>query len=719
MVESVIKRSVLGLLVGLGLANPGLAQLSADGTRAVVVVDPTRSDSMYLANYYKAARNIPDANLLYLEPHTQNYTNFTMSNAPALIGTLDYRNIADHADFVVLMPTGLFRLPASGLVTDGCVSVNHFAISSAFTISRVQDEILAGVSVGKPNGFFSLSQNPARFSSQTRYFQGSPSTSTAARRYYIGGLLGYPGQRGNTVQEMLDLIDRSTLVDGTRPAGTFYFMETTDVNRSGPRDPAYPSITANINALGGGASHLMAVLPDGQPDCLGIMTGWATPDIVGGSFTLLPGSFGDHLTSFAGNFATDSQTKMSQWITKGASGSLGAVEEPCNYAGKFPRAHIHRNYFLGMTLGEAYFRSASFLPFQMLLYGDPLTRPFAHIPAVTVPDAPAGTVSGIITITPSATTTNPGAAINTVDLLIDGVLDQTLASGIPFQIDTTQLADGHHELRVIANDDSTMETPGLWVGSMMVNNQNLSLSLSPNVAVGDLDTAFDLSVAATGAAVQRIDLLHNGRIVATTTNASDTLTVFGQNLGAGPVKVSSRVTFADGRTAIAMPIDLDIAFVTAAPTGPVPVTYSYERTVFDNRSFVIEFPASFVDDPSSASYTVVTGPTQASIAPGAAGNPYRVLTPQAGASGADSITFRVSTPSGISTNTTISIQYTTGPLDGCIADLDNNGVVDVLDFFAFVALFNLSHPLADLNNDGNIDVLDFFLFVQAFNIGCV
>ncbi len=54
----------------------------------------------------------------------------------------------------------------------------------------------------------------------------------------------------------------------------------------------------------------------------------------------------------------------------------------------------------------------------------------------------------------------------------------------------------------------------------------------------------------------------------------------------------------------------------------------------------------------------------------------------------------------------------------CLVDFTNDGVVDVLDFFAFITLFQASDPAADLTGDGNIDVLDFFEFISLFNAGC-
>lgn len=710
------RSGLVGLVLGSGVAA-AMGGGSADNV--MLIVDPTDAESMYVANYYRAARGVPDENILYIKPHTNGYATFAASNSIGFQGELLNRDVRDHVDYILLMPNPRYRLGAAGLVSDACSPVSLFAVASCFTIAPFADEILGGrIPVTKPNWFFSSGSDPIAFDSSTKYFMGAPSQHPAAQRYFIGAQLGYTGQRGNTLDDILTMVDRSVAVDGTRPGGTFYFMETTDAARSEPRDPLYPATVQNIIDLGGSAELLMAVLPLGRHDAQGIMTGWATPNILGGDFTIQPGAFCDHLTSFAGTFDTASQTKMSEWIAKGASLTVGAVQEPCNYPGKFPRATIHTLIFQGMSLGEAYFRSAQFVPFQMLLYGDPVTRPFAYIPQVSVPDAPPGTVAGTITLSPLATTDNPAAGIAGLDLHVDGVLDSSILPGESFTLDTTLLADGWHEIRVIAFEDSPVKTQGRWIGSINVDNAGLSSAVSATPTAGDLDTAFRLDVSSSGGAVDRIDLLHNGRIVASVPGASGSVDLFGQNLGAGTVDVRARAHFADGSIAESAPVRLDVGFTSAGSPGPTPVAFSYERTVFDNQPFVVGFPASFVDDPSGATFTIVSGPSQATVAPGGGGLPYRILTPAQGAAGSDAITFHVQTPSGLSNDATVLITYVEGPLDGCIADIDGGGTVDVNDFFFFVVAFGLGDPAADLNQDGSIDVLDFFLFVQAFQAGC-
>ena len=108
---------------------------------------------------------------------------------------------------------------------------------------------------------------------------------------------------------------------------------------------------------------------------------------------------------------------------------MGAVQEPCNYSGKFPHARLHAHYLQGTSLGEAAFASLSFLPFQMLLYGDPLTQPFAMIPQVEVQGVPTAPVSGSVTITPQAVSPAPGTAIAHIDVFVDDTWVARTASG--------------------------------------------------------------------------------------------------------------------------------------------------------------------------------------------------------------------------------------------------------------------------------------------------
>jgi hypothetical protein len=50
------------------LALAGRALAGGSPENVLIIVNPGSAESMYVADYYKNARNIPDANVLYLEP---------------------------------------------------------------------------------------------------------------------------------------------------------------------------------------------------------------------------------------------------------------------------------------------------------------------------------------------------------------------------------------------------------------------------------------------------------------------------------------------------------------------------------------------------------------------------------------------------------------------------------------------------------------------------
>ncbi|MCA9272487.1 MAG: VCBS repeat-containing protein [Phycisphaerales bacterium] len=63
--------------------------------------------------------------------------------------------------------------------------------------------------------------------------------------------------------------------------------------------------------------------------------------------------------------------------------------------------------------------------------------------------------------------------------------------------------------------------------------------------------------------------------------------------------------------------------------------------------------------------------------------------------------------------------YIAGPWEpGCIADVNNDGVLSPADFSAWVAAFNAMAPGCDQNGDGACTPADFSAWVANFNAGC-
>ena len=709
-------RNTPGAILALTLAAaPALA--GGGPENLIMVVDPSNPTALHAANYYRDARNVPTFNTLPIEPGADNYTNFAAVNIPALLGTIDQRNIDDHTDFVLVMPGGQYRIDAPGLVSDSCSPISRFSIGGCYTSAFIADEILAGgMRQNENNRYYGLfTVDIPAFDSNTTYLSGSPSTSEFARRYLIGSMLGYTSNElGNTLEELLDMIDRAVAADGTHPSGTFYYMNNTaDPARNVRSNQWNPAVSA-LAAEGFSGEVINGTLPIGRHDALGVMSGFAFQNIDAADFTLLPGAFCDHLTSWAATFDNTAQVKLSQWIRKGAAGSVGTIEEPCNYPGKFPRAQIQLGYAMGMPFAEAAFRSLLFFPFQPLIYGDPLARPFAHIPQVSVPDAPAAPVSGGLTLTPEATTSHPTATIASFELLINGVSHGTIAPGESFNVNTRLLDEGAHDLRVLAYDSTSIKTVGRWVGQLDVDNTPHDASLAVNATTGNLVDPFQFTFSASGAPVQEVCLWHLGRIVAAGASTAP-LTVHGQMLGAGPALVEGEVLFTDGTTARTGAVQLDID-PSGAPFSTPPVAFGYSRTVSPLAPFVLELPTTHTEELDRPAWAVTNPPDQATLLNDSGA--YRVVQPDPGATGSDSMQFRMFTPTGQTSIVTITLNYQIPP--ACAADLaEPFGVLDFSDVIAFLAAFGAAEPEADLAPPFDLfDFSDILGFLTLFADGC-
>jgi uncharacterized protein (TIGR03790 family) len=645
--------AALSLLTLLGPSSLAPAQ---DGERALLIVDPSNPESLYVANYYAEKRGIPPQNMIFMRPGTSDYSTFVATNMQGFVGELANTGMADQVDFVVVPPSDNYYISAPGLIGDQCSAVTRFTVPAAYGLYRQSADIQAGLTVTTPNHFYKSVYSGNAFDSEQAWYFGNPSTNANAERYLIPTMLGYTGNRGNTLQEVLDMIDRSVAADFTAPLGTVYYMETTDSTRSSPRHGKYPTAVTRLNNAGGAGQHLLAVLPLGKHDCLGVMTGWASPSISDPGFSLLPGSFADHLTSYAGSFWTGSQTKMSAWISKGASGTAGTIEEPCNYSGKFPHPLLHVAYYKGVTLGEAWFRSTSFKPFQSLFLGDPLTRPYGSPPFVDLPGVPQNPVSGTIVLAPVASGTAPGANIAKLELLLDGVRLATADGVGTFTLDTTELTDGWHDLRIIATDSKMQRNIGRWVGSLVVDNLGASVGLTAASTSGDLGTLFGFTVSPAGPAkVVETVLMRGHRVVASALGQSTNLALHGQVLGAGgAVLVQAETRYADGTRSRSAPVSLSIAYA-GTMTGNAPGVFSFSKHVRNDSPFLLELPVTHPDDPSTISVSITGGPSKSTFLGGL--GKWRVFLPQAGASGTDTLTFQASSPGGTSGTATVTLFY--------------------------------------------------------------
>ncbi len=688
----------------MGLAAAGVLALSAglacaggSGENIIIIVDPLNAESLYAANYYKLARNVPDANILYFYPGAANYQSFVDFNLSALRALIAQRGIEDQADYILLMPGSPFYINASGYVSDGCSPVNRFSISGAYTTAFVTDEVLAGVSSNSNNRYAFNTMTPAPFDSQTTWYRGGPSNDDLAKRYYLGAMLGYTGELGNTLEEIFANVDRSVAADWTRPTGTFYFCQTGDNARSGPRHNTFDAVIAEITSQGGTGSHEFRQMPRNEHDILSIITGAATLDIDGANMTILPGAYSDHLTSYAAMFDNANQTKVSAWIRKGATASWGTVEEPCNYPGKFTHARSMAYYYRGASMGEAVFRAQGFTPFQGLLYGDPMCRPHDYPVTATLSNPPTGPVSGTIVLDASGQTDKPGGFVFETEATID---NQLVATGFisDLTIDTTVLADGWHDLRVFAYDTSAVRSMGVWQSGLVISNLGRAAQIEATITTGDLATSFTFDASGLGSGMGgqpvEIRLIQHGRVLDSVPGCKATLHTTGLQLGAGASNIQAEALYADGMRVRSAPIQILVDYVDGSPSGSVASVSTSTVWVGSAPEAFIALPNTHDDRNDTPTFEIIDAPGQAVIEPGPDG-PYRLITPNQGATGFDVMTYRVTNAGGQSSLGRIVLVYDRHPLD-----LTGDGSFDIDDLYAIHA------APADINYDGVADDTD-------------
>ncbi|KPJ71841.1 MAG: hypothetical protein AMS14_08940, partial [Planctomycetes bacterium DG_20] len=365
--------------------------------------------------------------------------------------------------------------------------------------------------------------------------QGQMTEPGLGRRYMLSTMLAVTSGRGNSLREAVESLRRSAAADGTAPKGTVYFMQNSNV-RSTTRAWAFRAAAETLKELGVAAEVLDGRLPTNKPDVAGAMIGTGVFDWKACGSTILPGAICEHLTSSGGVMTgRGGQTPLTEFLRHGAAGASGTVTEPMAIQAKFPLAFMHVHYARGCSLAEAFYQSVAG-PYQLLIVGDPLCRPWAKIPEVTVRGAaPWQTVSGRLTLTP-AVTPRDGVRIGHYDLLLGGSLYRRCRPGESFEIDTTALADGYHDVRIVATTADAVATQGRLLLPLIVGNKGQTLAVTPpkekRIVWG---STFKLGARLPGA--REIRFHQNARLLATIDGEQGEAEIDTLRLGLGPVEI--------------------------------------------------------------------------------------------------------------------------------------------------------------------------------------
>lgn len=318
-----------------GFDQPGL---SAD--QLGVIVNDDDPDSVAIAAYYLEKRGIPAANLVHVR----------FKPGRSTLTREEFTRLKRQVDRSTPQAVEAYALTWAQPYRVDCMS-----ITSAFAF-----------------GF-----DPAYCASSCKLTQPSPYfDSSVARPYATYRIRPTMSLAAASVAEAKQLIDRGVASDGSNPAGTAYLVSTTDRARN-VRAAGYTTLRAQMQPIIP-TEIVEANALENKSDVMFYFTGLTqVPSL--DSNTFLPGAIADHLTSAGGQLFGGSQMSSLRWLQAGATGSYGAVVEPCNFATKFPvPAVVMAHYLQGETLIEAYWKSVQ-MPGQGLFIGEPLARPFAGV----------------------------------------------------------------------------------------------------------------------------------------------------------------------------------------------------------------------------------------------------------------------------------------------------------------------------------------------------
>lgn len=415
------------------------------------------------------------------------------------------------------------------------------------------------------------------FRARYRWGRGpGPAGMDESDRYRLAVMLGYTGLRGNSVPEIEHYLTRAAASDGLQPAGTVYLMQNTDI-RSRTRQHLFASTIAALEARGrwaevlpGGQRGQNGREPRGKADVIGLVAGTRDFDWAASKSAFLPGAIAESLTSYGGHFGHFPQTKLSEFLRYGAAGSSGAVREPYALVEKFPLPHLHVHYADGVSLAEAFYLSV-LSPYQLLVVGEPLARPFAQFAEVSLPGWEAagraeGAVGGVLRLQ-ARVREAPGRPIERMELWVNGLPVGSATPDEALVLDTQTLADGAHELRVVAVEAGAIETRSDVRQTLWVDNAGRRVSpIAPPASVA-WDAMLMLAGEAPGASRVRIE--HLGRRLAEVAVREGRwqASVPAAVLGLGVVELRAVAEWADGPEARSAPLPVAVTLPPLLPAS--------------------------------------------------------------------------------------------------------------------------------------------------------
>ena len=371
------------------------------------------------------------------------------------------------------------------------------------------------------------------------------------RRFMLSTMLAVTGKGGSTLEQALAQIESSVSADGSQPEGTFFFAEHKNI-RSRVRQYQFDDAAAELISMGYQVDISDKPVPLNNKQIIGATLGSAKVAWKKSKSKFVPGALCDNFTSYGGWWSKAKQTQLTDFLNAGAAGASGTVYEPYTIPPKFPDARLHVHYARGCTLAEAFYQSVN-SPFQLLIVGDPLCCPFGKFPKFEVEGLTTrSVVKDNFDLKFIAKTDGP--EINHFEFYLDGRFLKSGHADQEFPIETDDMGDGFHEIRVVAVCRSLQATRASQKLDFWLRRDGHKIKI--NVEKKTVRLGEPLIITATSSSGSEIVIRQNSRVIGKI-NGDKKLEIDSATLGQGISNLQGFVVV-DKKTIASVPVEVEI-----------------------------------------------------------------------------------------------------------------------------------------------------------------
>lgn len=441
----------------------------------LLVINSADDTSIEIGELYQRLRHIPDQNVFRLNWKGGRYTikiqEFRNDLLGVILSEIRRRGLERQISYVTYSTGFPFAVDFAEEVPAGQGAVAKGSTTGLTYLHELTMSKTTAFAAPATNGYYQavfprhlpLSHD---FPTPAEQAAGKQLTSSGLSKYFLSVMLGFTGGLGNTKEEIQAYLQASALADGSRPKGSVYFMRNSDI-RSSTRHDAFAEVVDELQRLGVTAREENGILPRDRTDVAGLVVGTSNFNWKESRSRIVPGAICEHLTSFGGLMATGNhQTPLTEFLRYGAAGSSGTVEEPGAVLAKFPHPVIQVHYARGCNLAAAFYQSVA-SPYQLLIVGDPLCRPWGSVPMVS---ASVATVNSSDSLHEVRIQVGKDVPVEYLELFIDG---KSMGMKVPDAVRLRfplELPPGRHEIRVVAVSKDFLRSRGRAIVRLDVPN---------------------------------------------------------------------------------------------------------------------------------------------------------------------------------------------------------------------------------------------------------